>query len=152
MRILRSTGWLLVSLLAMHTNVSAQTKQAEAEKIRLEVLELVNLKRSIFLQAPLVMDERLNELAQQHSEQMALGIVPISHEGFKQRDSIIRVQFPKLSLVGENVAVADDAAAIVDGWWHSEGHKANMLGVFTKTGIGVAEANGQWYCTELYLQ
>ncbi|MBS1643903.1 MAG: CAP domain-containing protein [Bacteroidetes bacterium] len=132
--------------------LQAQESAVSIKTMRQEVLELVNLKRSIFLQAPFQMRDSLNNLAQTHCINMAEGIVPISHDGFKQRDSMARIFFPMASLIGENVAVAQDADEIVEGWWNSEGHKANLLGDYTLAGIGLFFSEEQWYCTMLFVR
>lgn len=55
------------------------------------------------------------------------------------------------SSAGENIAMGyTTPAGVVEGWWNSPGHKANILGAsFTQTGVGfVAQGN---YWTQMFI-
>lgn len=91
--------------------------------------------------------------ARQHSEAMAQA-GGLSHDGFSQRVAAIRQTLP-LRSAAENVAFnsgfEDPAAQAVEGWKQSPGHRQNMLGDFSQTGIGIAQdAQGQYYFTQLF--
>ena len=48
------------------------------------------------------------------------------------------------TLIGENLAVGYRGAAVVDGWMHSPGHRANVLGKdFREVGLAVASGSPQ---------
>jgi uncharacterized protein YkwD len=50
---------------------------------------------------------------------------------------------------GENVAAGYPVGKVTPAWWHSPGHRANMLGDYTHIGIGYAvSANGTPYYTQ----
>lgn len=55
---------------------------------------------------------------------------------------------------GENIAAGyGSAAAVVEGWMNSEGHRANILSLpFHKLGVGFAEADDAYgyYWTQLF--
>ncbi len=55
--------------------------------------------------------------------------------------------------IGENVAMGyRDAAAVMDGWMNSPGHRANILNCDAKAiGVGLAKASdGSPYWTQLF--
>ncbi|MEO6833468.1 MAG: CAP domain-containing protein [Chitinophagaceae bacterium] len=143
---------LVVFMLALSTFSFAQNTQNEERKMLLEIHELINVKRSIYLQAPLKLNDSLNAIARRHSEAMASHKIPFGHQGADARDSLIRVYFPNAQGTGENVTIAETAEDAVESWWISEGHKANMLGDYTDTGIGVVKRDEWWFCTQIFLQ
>lgn len=58
---------------------------------------------------------------------------------------------PGMSYVGENIAMGyTDAAAVMNGWMNSSGHRANILnGNYNVIGLGLAEnSSGQKYWTQ----
>lgn len=117
-----------------------------------QVLERVNLHRSQIGLAPLSLHPSLSRLARTHSGNMALQKVPFGHDGFSERANWINKN-PGSGSIGENVAMSsDDAVNTVQSLWlKSPGHKANIEGNYTSTGIGVARGtNGYWYSTEIF--
>src|SRR5262245_16728473 len=66
----------------------------------------------------------LNALAQKHTENMAKGRVPFSHDGFSKREEQAMKYFPKASHFAENVAYGSPTGKdVVDGWKSSTGHR-----------------------------
>jgi len=119
-----------------------------------QVLEQVNLHRSQMGLAPLSLHPSLSRLARNHSGNMALQKVPFGHDGFSSRADWISKNLGSGS-IGENVAMSsDDAVYTVQSLWlTSPGHKANIEGQFTSTGIGVAKGtDGYWYYTQIFYQ
>lgn len=105
---------------------------------------------------PLQMDSFMSEQARQHSENMAAGRVPFSHDGVDQRYRMISQRIP-YSSVAENVAFnfghSDPMEQAVQGWINSPGHHTNMTGNYELTGIGVARnSKGEYYFTQLFLR
>lgn len=117
-----------------------------------QVLEQVNLHRSQVGLAQLSLHPSLSRLARNHSGNMALQKVPFGHDGFSSRADWINNNLGSGS-IGENVAMSsDDAVYTVQSLWlTSPGHKANIEGNYTSTGIGVAKGtNGYWYYTQIF--
>ena len=135
---------------SMNTNV-ASSAITELEKA---VNQQINQYRVSKKLPPLRVDPRITQIARIHSENMANGKVPFSHDGFEGRAKAITIPYQS---VGENVAYnmgysAPDRKA-VEGWIKSEGHRKNMEGQFNLTGIGIAKnAKGEYYFTQLFVR
>jgi uncharacterized protein YkwD len=115
----------------------------------------VNAYRSSQGLPPLRLDERISQQARIHSQQMAEGKVPFSHDGFEQRVEVISTVIPYRS-AAENVAYnqgySDPVTVAVEGWINSPGHQKNMVGDFNLTGIGMAQnASGEYYFTQIFI-
>lgn len=93
----------------------------------------------------------LNNIAQQHSENMASGKVKFGHDGFSKRYASAQQQLA-VKYVAENVAfgvfTGQDA---VNLWKNSDGHRKNMLGSYARIGIGIAkDKQGHIFYTQLF--
>ncbi len=104
---------------------------------------------------PLTLDTRISAQAKIHSQNMASGKVPFSHDGFDARVTIIRRQIPYRA-AAENVAFnqgyPNPAEQAVDGWIKSDGHRVNIEGQYNLTGIGVVKnAKNEYYFTQLFI-
>lgn len=104
---------------------------------------------------PLTLDARISEQAKNHSQAMASGKVPFSHQGFDSRVSAIRRQIPYRA-AAENVAFnqgyANPAQQAVEGWIKSQGHRINIEGQYNLTGIGVVKnAKNEYYFTQIFI-
>ena len=104
---------------------------------------------------PLTLDSRISAQAKIHSQNMASGKVPFSHDGFEQRVSIIRRQIP-YQAAAENVAFnqgySNPAEQAVDGWIKSDGHRVNIEGQYNLTGVGIVKnAKNEYYFTQLFI-
>jgi uncharacterized protein YkwD len=87
---------------------------------------------------------------------MALIGRTISHRGFDARLENIRKRIP-VRAAAENVAAAkgekDPARTVVEGWTKSAGHRKNMLGDFSLTGVGVAQSkDGTYFFTQIFVK
>lgn len=104
----------------------------------------------------LTLDPRISEQARVHSQAMASGRVPFSHQGFDQRiQAISRVI--SYRGVAENVAYnqgyGNPDRQAVQGWLKSEGHRTNIQGQYNLTGIGIAKnVKGEYYFTQIFLR
>ena len=110
-----------------------------------EVLGLVNAERAKVGAAPLVLDEALCNAANMRAIEMDYSGV-FSHTRPDGRACFTVFKFCNISYYacGENIAAGYlTPAAVVDGWMHSEGHKANILNSsFTKMGLGYSTGGG----------
>lgn len=121
-----------------------------------DVHERVNRERAQRGLPALRYDERLAAIARGHSVSIASGREPFSHGGFHSRaDAADRAL--GIRAMSENLALNNDpaertAAAAVDGWMESPGHRENLLGPYELTGVGVARTgNGTYYYTQLFV-
>lgn len=107
--------------------------------------------------APLTLNATISAQARAHSQAMAQGKVPFSHQGFEARVRVISQKVPYRG-AAENVAYnqgyRDPATQAVQGWLKSPGHLKNIQGrQFNLTGIGVAKnAKGEYYLTQIFIQ
>ncbi|MFJ7961356.1 CAP domain-containing protein [Streptomyces sp. NPDC096319] len=117
---------------------------AEAE----EVVRLVNVERAAAGCKALTVDADLTEAAQEYTDDMA-ATGNFSHtgtDGSQPQDRIEAAGYT-WSRSGENIATGQaDAAAVMDAWMHSPGHRANILNCgFTEIGVGVSTDGGPWW-------
>jgi uncharacterized protein YkwD len=121
-------------------------------KIEEDILYYVNLDRKSKGLRALRLNKIESSIAEQHSRNMASGKVPFGHNGLQTRAKAIRKQIGGITLVGENVASGQmTAKEAVEGWLQSPGHKRNIEGDFTLTGIGWAkDKRGMIYFTQIF--
>lgn len=121
-----------------------------------EIHQLVNQHRASRRLPELQSHPRVAELAREHSGAMASRRRPFGHEGFEERSATIAPLLPVQS-AAENVAYdsrsgAGLASHVVNGWLASSGHRRNIEGSFTHTGIGVAQGpDGVRYFTQIFV-
>ncbi|MFJ7336040.1 CAP domain-containing protein [Streptomyces sp. NPDC101110] len=113
-----------------------------------QVLSLVNEERAKVGCSPVAANSALTELAQNYSEEMA------ARGFFDHTDPDGRTPWDRAekagiaNLGGENIARGQaDAAAVMDAWMNSPGHRANILNCDFKTlGVGVElGSGGPWW-------
>ena len=132
----------------------AKSTNFHASTIEKSVFEQINRYRTQRGLGKLTLNRKISRQARYHSQNMALEKVPFSHQGFKQRVSVIPIPY---NSAAENVAYnqgySDPAAQAVVGWLNSRGHLKNIQGNFNLTGIGVAiNDRGQVYITQIFLR
>ena len=139
------------------TILQKKLAQAPATSQMLEqaVLTQINQHRATLKLPPLTLNATISEQARSHSQAMAIGQVPFSHNGFQQRVATIARIIP-YSRAAENVAYnqgySDPVSQAVQGWLQSAGHRQNIEGSFDLTGIGVAQnAKGEYYFTQIFI-
>lgn len=134
---------------------SASAQMAAA--LERQMHNLVNRHRASRGLAWLRWDDLVAAIARAHSQAMASGRQSFSHDGFDDRAARIRTLLPARS-VAENVAYdsrlgPELAQQVVEGWIASPGHRQNIEGAFTVTGIGAAEADdGTRYFTQIFVR
>ena len=121
------------------------------ESMETEILKYVNEDRASLGLSILNMNDLESSLAAKHSQDMAVGRVKFGHDGFNVRAKTIQKSLGSTE-IGENVAEGSmTAREVVDGWLHSPGHKKNIEGNFTLTGIGYAmDKKGNIYFTQIF--
>ncbi|KAJ2800272.1 hypothetical protein H4S07_005218, partial [Coemansia furcata] len=105
-----------------------------------QMLAQVNSIRASVGKAPLQLDGRMNNMAQDHSNYQDK-ISQMTHSdaagSLGQRCSDAGLQWRG---VAENVAWNyPDVTSVVTGWKNSPGHYANMIGDYTLVGFGVSD-------------
>lgn len=124
-----------------------------------EVLAITNDYRAQNGLAPLQLDTTLIYAAMHRSAEMAHldnGSSQVSHTrpNGLSFSSIRNVYGISCSIMGENILdIYDTPMSAMNAWIESPTHRANILGDFTKIGIGVAVAeNGVYYWTQLFIR
>ncbi len=115
------------------------------------VVHLANQQRAAAGRAPLTIDASLTGAAMQHSDDQAARdrMSHVGSDGSNVGQRIVR-NGGSFRTWGENVAAGfSTAAAVVDAWMNSPGHRRNILnGSFTRIGVGTAvAADGTRYWT-----
>lgn len=116
------------------------------------MLDLVNKERTERGLKPLVMDEKLREVARKHSKDMfARGY--FAHVNPDGKDPFQRMQASGIEFMvaGENLALAPSLQLAHEGLMNSPGHRANILTAeFGKVGIGCIDggAYGKMFSQE----
>ncbi|MBE9030534.1 CAP domain-containing protein [filamentous cyanobacterium LEGE 11480] len=103
---------------------------------------------------PLQWSEAIATQARKHSEAMAQGRTPFSHQGFSSRVRATRLNFRSAAEnVGYNQGYRNPVDVAVKGWLRSPGHKRNIEGDFNVAGIGVSRnSQGEVYFTQVFLK
>jgi uncharacterized protein YkwD len=129
----------------------ARNRESNFETMESDILKYVNEDRIAHGLSSLQMNSLESSLAAKHSLDMSVGKVKFGHDGFNTRAKTIQKTLGSTE-VGENVAEgAMTAREVVDGWLHSPGHKKNIEGNFTLTGIGYAiDKKGDIYFTQIF--
>ncbi|MCC7018999.1 MAG: hypothetical protein IT332_04560 [Ardenticatenales bacterium] len=139
-------SWLALPLVAaallVFFQAQATSASAPGERILPEeqaVVDLVNAERKKAGQKPLIVNYSLQEAAWAHNEHMVARKC-FSHTGCGDGapgDRVRKTGYMAIT-VGENIAQGQpDAAAVMDSWMNSSGHRKNILSN-RYTDIGVA--------------
>lgn len=116
-----------------------------------QVLALVNEEREKAGCGPLTANERLREAAEDHSADMAARdfFDHTNPDGTDPGQRITDAGY-RWSTYGENIARGQQtAAAVMDSWMNSPGHRANILNCdFKNLGIGIHDGSGGPWWTQ----
>lgn len=129
---------------------------SELAVLKQEVYDQVNQYRATQGLPPLQLDSRISDQEQTYAQTMAEAGYPLNHQGLAQRAETLRQAIPHSSYsYGENeyfcYGSGCSATAAVQWWLSSPGHRANILGQYELTGIGVAkDANGQYFFAQMF--
>ncbi|OLP15425.1 serine protease [Leptolyngbya sp. 'hensonii'] len=133
-------------LLSQSSSISALEQAVHAQ---------INQYRASRKLPPLTLDSRISAISRSHSQAMASGQVSFSHQGFEQRARAIS-QFMPMRGAAENIAYnqgyRNPDQQAVQGWLKSSGHRSNIEGRYTATGIGIAvNSKGEYYFTQIFI-
>jgi uncharacterized protein YkwD len=115
--------------------------EAKLGELRAKLLQLTNAERAKVGLAPLALDDKLNQVAQYHSDDMAKrGFFGHGNpDGLGPQERAAKFGFT--APVGENIAAAQSVEGAHNGLYWSAGHRANMLGKdWGRVGFGVAKS------------
>jgi uncharacterized protein YkwD len=144
---------ILAILIASTFEVFSQTNDKDSLRtMATQVLTLINNHRREIGLGELKFNDAINSEALKHSQNMANGVVPFSHDGFEGRaDRLMKLIGG--NAIAENVANGqDDAKSAVESWLGSTGHRQNIEGNYNLTGIGIARGkDGDLYFTQIFL-
>ncbi|WP_299602644.1 CAP domain-containing protein [uncultured Aquimarina sp.] len=132
-------------------NLSEQNSELVNElNIADAILTLVNQHRQSQGLSPLSKNNTAEQLAIDHTRYM-ISVEQINHDDFAQRSDALNDQ-ENATASAENVArFYQNAQSVVDGWLNSSGHKDNIEGNYTYTGIAaIKDENGRYYYTQLF--
>lgn len=146
-------------LTSINPQVPLESDTDFISRVEDEVLRLTNQKRSEAGLSTLEPDTQLRDIAWAHSADM-LANDYFSHENHAGCNSSCRTTKAGYAWrsIGENIYMMSGytitpeqtAHMVVEGWMNSPGHRANMLGSFTVSGVGVVRAGESIYATTLY--
>lgn len=155
-------GWWPALLLAVAACSAGTSRAVPAPDVPEEILrweeqvhELVNLHRSEQRLPRLRYDAGLARIARDHSQAMAEGGAPFSHDRLDWRVGQSRSVGPVLYL-GETLAMVRPAttraaATAVAQWVRSPEHRVVLEGCFDRTGVVTARGEGDAvYVTQLF--
>jgi uncharacterized protein YkwD len=112
-----------------------------------EVVRLTNVERAKAGCGALKHDSRLRAAALGHSKDMSANNY-FDHDSQDGRDFADRIRAAGFSFTaaGENIAMGyPTAAAVVNGWMNSPGHRQNILNCsYTHIGVGHAASGSYW--------
>ena len=119
-----------------------------------DILKYTNQFRKSKGLPALIMRDDLNAVARRHSIDMARGHSGFGHTGYDQRELQVQKLIKPFYAMAENVAYgATSGKQIVSLWKNSSGHRRNMLGNYTYTGIGTSrDKHGIIYYTQIFVR
>ncbi len=127
-------------------------RQAANEKMEREVLNMINKYREGKGLAILQNDDNFSTEALRHSKEMADQKTSFGHDGFEGRVKRLGQQVAPLRMSAENVAYGQlSANEVVANWLKRPGHRKNIEGNYSMTGIGIFEArDGTLFFTQIF--
>jgi uncharacterized protein YkwD len=143
--------FVTLTCLTIFTSLSSFSPDSNANIVQ-DVFSQTNQFRKSKGLPELILRKELNQIAQQHSEDMADGRVAFGHAGFAERNVAASETIKSLKSFAENVAFgANSGEQVVTLWKNSSGHRQNMLGNFKYIGIGIAKDRyGRIFFTQVF--
>ncbi len=135
---------------SLHKSLRSYRSQSNTEK---DILFYVNDYRSRKGLPALEMSADISLQAEKHSVDMATNKVGFGHDGFEDRVKIISKKIGNIHSSAENVAYGNlSPKEVVDIWLRSPGHRKNIEGKYTLTGIGIATGKDNIiYFTQIFI-
>lgn len=129
------------------SSYSSSSSDFDEEEWADEVISLVNKERRKAGRSTLEKDDTLMEVAQIRAEEASEKFSHTRPDGSTCFTAFDEAGFDPNAAAGENLANGySSPAAVMNGWMHSSGHKANILSKdFSYIGVGVYKKGGT-YC------
>lgn len=109
-----------------------------------EVARLVNVERAKYNLDPLTLDTQLCQAAQVRAKEITSSFSHTRPNGSSCFSVLSELGISYRS-AGENIAIGQQTPAeVVQAWMNSEGHRANILGSYSKIGVALEEAGGAY--------
>lgn len=136
------------------TSTYSNSSNIDISNMENDILFYVNKHRRAIGLSDLQMLTVASTEAAKHSADMAARRMPLGHNAFESRVAAISRSLGSVSAAAENVADGKlTAQQVVDGWLHSAGHKKNIEGNYTLTGVGIVkDAGGIVYFTQIFVR
>ncbi len=142
--------------LSSHATAAVSVKTGPGSNMEESILYYINDYRQSKGLPSLHTLDAATEQAYIHSKDMATGRTGFGHTGFDQRIQAIKrnIGAAYIPASAENVAEGQiSAKEVVDGWLNSPGHRHNIEGNYTLTGIGIyKDREGTLYFTQIFLR
>jgi uncharacterized protein YkwD len=135
--------------------VAQSTTTQNTNDIEQSIFDKINQYRASKGLPALSRDARIDSQSKNHSQNMASGKVPFSHQGFDERVKGTGVTYKGAAEnVAYNMGYSDPATQAVQGWLKSPGHLSNIQNRdYNQTGIGVAtNSKGEVYFTQIFIR
>lgn len=124
-----------------------------------EVLDLVNQERANAGLEPLVMDQKLFEVANQRASEIAIRYSHTRPDASDCFSIFPEIDYSQITGSGVLVSSAENIASgfssaesVMNGWMNSAGHRGNILNSsFKYIGIGCFYQNGKYYWVQCFL-
>lgn len=131
-------------------NLEDEINTMSNEKVEINLFIQVNLHRESLGLSPLKTSSIAKKYATAHSKYMA-NTKDLSHTNFQDRAKAISKE-TGANYIAENIASSyTSAQETLKSWLQSDGHKANIEGDYTHTGISVIhKQDGDYYYTQLF--
>ncbi|MCF2873850.1 MULTISPECIES: CAP domain-containing protein [unclassified Tenacibaculum] len=131
-------------------NDSENLISGENATITQQIHKLVNQHRASIGKSELTLNNEVSVIALKHTKYM-IGISKINHDMFDDRFKEMQ-NLDNAKSAAENVASHQKTAEeVVNAWLNSSGHRKNIEGNYTHTGIGVEKNSaGHYYFTQLF--
>ena len=117
-----------------------------------EVIELVNKERRKAGKSELEKNDTLMEVAQVRAEEASEKFSHTRPDGSTCFTAFDEAGFDPNAVAGENIANGySSPAAVMNGWMHSSGHKANILSTtYDYIGVGVYKHGSTYYWAQAF--
>lgn len=127
-----------------------------ADDYQKDMLSLVNIERENENLSPLVLDEKLNEIAKDKVK-LLIKEGKLNHlaGGYKSLGEFLRTYDVNFVMAGENIAKKTKTnQETMNLWLNSKGHRANILNKdFTNIGIAKgSDKNGDIYWVQIFIK
>lgn len=142
-----------ISFISLPSTLLATPLSSE-DALSQKILFHINAYRKSRGLKPLVMNKAISKEAARHSANMASGRLSFGHQDFMKRIKRLYRKIPEANGGAENIAFNyKDPEDLVRRWVKSPGHRKNIEGSYSLTGIGIAyDKKDRPYYTELFLR